>query len=179
MNPASGDISPRTEALLYAADRAQHAATVLRPALDAGTTVICDRYMDSSVVYQGHGRDLGADTIRDLSLWGTGGLLPDLTIVLDLDPRIGIARASTTEFGTADRFEQEAIAFHDTVRAGFLALAERDAGRYAVIDATVPIDVIHDQVLCAVAERTAVRVAAAAATPTLQEFDAMYASWLG
>jgi dTMP kinase len=124
-------LDPRAEALLFAASRGEHAARVIRPAIERGAVVVCDRYIDSSVAYQGYGRDLGVDIVRDLSLWATGNLLPDLTIVLDVDPAIGLARLSNP-----DRLESEPIEYHRSVRAGFIALAARDPKHYLVLDAT-------------------------------------------
>lgn len=151
LDPATGKIDPRTEALLFAADRAEHVATIIRPALDEGNDVITDRYMDSSAAYQGAGRGLSRTEVRDLSLWAADGLVPDLTVVLDLDPRIGLARATKDEFGAADRIESEKIEFADAVRAGFLALAAAAPERYLVVDATQsPEDVaarVQDAVL--------------------------------
>lgn len=134
-----GHIAPRSEALLYAADRAHHVATVVRPALDRGDVVIQDRYLDSSVAYQGAGRVLDPTEVRDLSLWATEGLLPHLTVLLDLDPALGRARldASRTRY---DRLESEEAAFHERVRAAYLALAEAEPGRFLVLDATRPVD---------------------------------------
>ncbi|TQK20252.1 thymidylate kinase [Microbacterium sp. SLBN-154] len=146
-----GDVSPRAEALLYAADRAHHVATVVRPALARGDVVIQDRYLDSSVAYQGAGRVLGAGEVRDLSLWATEGLLPDLTVLLDLDPAAARARRDADD-KPFDRLEAEQDDFHARVRGEFLSLAVAEPERFLVLDATAPADEI------AVAVRT--RVAA-------------------
>ena len=136
-----GDIAPRAEALLYAADRAHHVATVVRPALARGDVVIQDRYVDSSVAYQGAGRVLDPGEVRTLSEWATEGLVPDLTVLLDLDP--AIARGRLDEARTRyDRLEAEASAFHDRVRRAYLQLAEAEPERFVVVDATRPVDVI-------------------------------------
>ncbi|MET2010284.1 dTMP kinase [Microbacterium chocolatum] len=132
-----GDIAPRAEALLYAADRAHHIAAVVRPALARGEVVIQDRYLDSSVAYQGAGRVLGRDEVRDLSLWATEGLLPDLTVLLDLDPRVARGRLDADD-KPFDRLEAEREGFHARVRAEFLALAEAEPARFLVLDATRP-----------------------------------------
>ncbi|MCK6067477.1 MULTISPECIES: dTMP kinase [Microbacterium] len=132
-----GDIAPRAEALLYAADRAHHVATVVRPALERGDVVIQDRYLDSSVAYQGAGRVLDAAEIRDLSMWAAGGLLPDLTVLLDLDPAAARARREG-DAKPFDRLEAERDDFHARVRAGFLDLAAAEPGRFLVIDAALP-----------------------------------------
>jgi dTMP kinase len=130
-----GDIAPRAEALLYAADRAHHIATVVRPALDRGEVVVQDRYLDSSVAYQGAGRVLDATEIRDLSLWAADGLLPDLTVLLDLDPRRARARLDADD-KPFDRLESERDEFHERVRRGFLSLAAAEPERFLVLDAT-------------------------------------------
>lgn len=127
-----GDVAPRAEALLFAADRAHHVATHIRPALARGAVVLTDRYVDSSVAYQGAGRDLEAEEIARLSAWATDGLVPDLTVLLDVTPETGRARRSGR---VEDRMETEAEAFHARVRAGFLALAKARPDRYLVLDA--------------------------------------------
>ncbi|MDR2322778.1 dTMP kinase [Microbacterium sp. NPDC089698] len=129
-----GDIAPRAEALLYAADRAHHVATVVRPALDRGEVVIQDRYLDSSVAYQGAGRVLDADEVRGLSLWGAEGALPDLTVLLDLDPVLARRRLDSAE-KPFDRLEAEREEFHRRVRESFLALAAAEPERFLVVDA--------------------------------------------
>jgi dTMP kinase len=130
-----GYIAPRAEALLYAADRAHNIATVVRPALEAGSVVVQDRYLDSSVAYQGAGRVLDADEVRGISLWASEALLPDLTVLLDLDPAIGKARIAG---GAWDRLEEEQHDFHQRVRDGYLALAAAEPERFLVLDATLP-----------------------------------------
>lgn len=136
-----GFVDPKAEALLYAADRAQHAATVIKPALERGEVVLQDRYIDSSIAYQGAGRVLGADEIRALSSWATDELWPDLTILLDLDPAEGERRRLAVRTGY-DRLEAEAADFHRRVRDGFLALAEAEPERFLVIDASLPLAAI-------------------------------------
>lgn len=130
-----GHITPKSEALIYAADRAHHIATKVRPAIERGDIVVQDRYLDSSVAYQGVGRDLGADEIRRVSMWATDGLLPDLTVLLDLEETLGRERLDTarTRF---DRLEAEEQEFHSRVRAAYLALAEAEPERFLVLDAT-------------------------------------------
>ena len=130
-----GEVAPRAEALLYAADRAHHVETVVRPALDRGEVVIQDRYLDSSVAYQGAGRVLGRDEVRDLSLWATGHLLPDLTVLLDLDHSLARDRLDADD-KPFDRLESEQAAFHDSVRGEFLALAAAEPERFLVLDAS-------------------------------------------
>jgi dTMP kinase len=141
-------VSPRAEALLYAADRAHHVETVVRPALDRGDVVVQDRYLDSSVAYQGAGRVLDPEQVRGLSTWATEGLLPDLTILLDLDP--AVARGRREGRAAEDRLEAEQDDFHARVRAAFLALAAAEPGRFVVVDAGRPADEVTALVLDAV-----------------------------
>lgn len=134
-----GEMEPRAEALIYAADRAHHIATLVRPALQRGAIVLQDRYLDSSVAYQGAGRVLDATEIRDLSLWATGGLLPDVTVLLDLDETVGRERldGARTRY---DRLEAEASDFHARVRSAYLELAAAEPERFLVLDASRPVD---------------------------------------
>jgi dTMP kinase len=145
LSPEFEGLDARAEALLFAASRGEHVARVVRPALERGDVVICDRYVDSSVAYQGYGRDLGPERVRDLNLWATGGLLPDLTIVLDVDPEVGLAR-----FAQRDRLEAEPLGYHHAVRAGFLALAAAEPERYLVVDARADVDEIAATILARV-----------------------------
>lgn len=141
-------LTARAEALLYAADRAQHVAAFVRPALARGAVVLCDRYLDSSIAYQGEGRALDPGEVERISRWAVQDLLPDLTVLLDVDPRDGLARAGGP--GAADRIEAEPLDFHERVRARFLALAAREPARYAVLDASQPRDAVHARVWAAV-----------------------------
>ncbi|WP_373315332.1 dTMP kinase [Asanoa ishikariensis] len=134
------ELSPRSEALLYAADRANHVATVVRPALARGAVVVSDRYVDSSLAYQGAGRTLPVEEVSWLSSWATGGLKPDLVVLLDIEPAVGLSRAAAR--GAHDRLETEALPFHERVRYAFLDLAAGDPRRYLVLDATRPADEI-------------------------------------
>ena len=143
------DVDPYAEALLYAADRAHHVATLIRPHLARGGLVLGDRYLDSSVAYQGAGRELDADEIAALSLWATGGLLPHRTILLDVPPETLDDRRAPT---ARDRLESAGVAFRESVRREFLDLAAEDPDRYAVIDGTLPREEVHAQVLAAVGE---------------------------
>jgi dTMP kinase len=138
LDTAHGGMSPRAEALMYAADRAEHTDSVIAPALERGAIVITDRYVDSSLAYQGAGRSLPVEEISRFNAWATGGRTPDLTILLDMDPVAGLSRRARS----ADRLEAEPAAFHHRVRAGFQALARAEPGRYLVLDADRPQDEI-------------------------------------
>jgi len=145
-----GDVTPWAEALLYAAARAQHVDVVIRPALERGASVICDRYLDSSVAYQGVGRELGLDRVLDLNLAAVGGLLPDRTFLLALD---------VTEIGSRldrehDRLQRESEAFHARAEAGYRELAARFPERIAVLDAKRPPDELAEEVYGALRVRT-------------------------
>lgn len=125
------DVDPYTEALLYAADRAYHVATLVRPALAGGTVVLEDRYTDSSVAYQGAARRLGAEEVRSLSDWATAGLTPDVTLLFDVDPQVGMQRTG----GDLDRLERSGEQFHERVRESYLAMAAAEPERFVVVDA--------------------------------------------
>ena len=144
----SSTVAPLAEAMLYAADRAQHVATVVRPALERGDVVLTDRYVDSSLAYQGAGRELAVDDVRRLSTWATGGLRPDLVVLLDVDPALGLARVGARDpsAGGPDRIEAESLAFHARVRQGFLDLAGGDHERYLVLPADQPAGVVSELV---------------------------------
>ncbi|MCH1882237.1 dTMP kinase [Agrococcus sp. ARC_14] len=142
-----GHVAPRAEALLYAADRAQHVATLVRPALERGEVVLQDRYLDSSVAYQGAGRELDGTQIRDLSLWATDGLLPHLTILLDIDPAAGRERMAGRADAPYDRLEDTGLDFAERVRDAYLALAEAEPTRFAVVEASGSPDEVHARVV--------------------------------
>jgi dTMP kinase len=145
LDPANEGLDARAEALLFAAARGEHVARVIRPALDRGAVVITDRYVDSSLAYQGVARELRVERVFELSMWATGGLLPDLTFVLDIDPAVGLARATHP-----NRLEAESLEWHRMVRGAFLDLAGRDPQRYVVLDATRPVDELCAAILAAV-----------------------------
>ena len=148
-----GDVAPRSEALLYAADRAHHVATKIRPALEAGKVVLSDRYFDSSVAYQGAARELDVEEVRNISLWAVDNLLPDLTVLLDLDAESAMIRRSST--GTEpDRLEREKVDFFVRARAQYLALAIEP--RFLVVDATKSVDEIQEQIRMRLLESGAV-----------------------
>jgi dTMP kinase len=146
--------TPMAELLLYLADRHQHVVRVIRPALDAGRVVLCDRFSDSTIAYQGYGRGLALETVRALDAAARDGLVPDLTIVLDCPPDVGLARAAARS-GTRDRLEREPIDFHTRVRAGFAALAAADPDRHLVLDTTADRAVVADRAEAAVLARLA------------------------
>lgn len=156
LDTATKNLAPMAELLLYEADRAQHVAEVIRPALDAGKVVLCDRFGDASVAYQGAARGLPADLVESLNETATGGLQPDLTLLLDLEPEVSVARARERAMkagGRPDRFEREDFPFHQKVRDGYLALAQRHPQRFVRIDATRGVDEIATDVLAAVESR--------------------------
>lgn len=142
-------VDQRAEALLYAADRAQNIAEVVRPALARGAAVIQDRYIDSSLAYQGAGRKLPPSEIRGLSEWATEGLWPQLTVLLDVSPELAVSRRAASG-QRPDRLEREAAEFHTRVREGFLALAEAEPERFLVLDAALPVETLHEAILARV-----------------------------
>lgn len=146
LNPAWGDVSPRAETLMYAADKAQHVYEVVLPALRRGAVVISDRYVDSALAYQGAGRELDADRVEQVNRWATRDLLPDLTVLLDLDPAIGVAGIERK-----DRLEGAGEDLHVRARELFLGLAQRDPAHYLVLAAREPVE----QIAAAIRERVA------------------------
>lgn len=144
LRPEGAALRAETEALLLAADRAQHVHEVIRPALAAGRVVLCDRYLDSSVAYQGHGRALSPETIADISLWATGALEPDRTFLMDLDPAIGLARRYQS--GDVNRLDLEELDFHQAVRHGYRALAMANPDRIVVLDAGRDLGALAEEI---------------------------------
>ncbi len=140
-----GDVAPRSEALLYAADRAHHVATKVRPALSRGEVVITDRYLDSSVAYQGVGRDLNAEDVRAISMFAVENLLPDLTILLDLEASAAMARRKKSG-AEPDRLEREKVEFFEAVRQAYLAMAAAEPARWLVVDATQTVEQMQQQI---------------------------------
>jgi len=136
-------VAPRAEALLFAADKAHHVDQLIRPALDRGEVVLTDRYTDSSVAYQGAGRDLGAQEIHDLNMWAVDDLVPDLTVVVDVSAAEGRRRRGDVH----DRLEAEEDTFHEAIRAHYLAMAQGNPQRYVVVDGTLSPDEIHARVV--------------------------------
>ncbi len=145
LDNATGELSPRTEALIYAADKAEHVDRVVLPALADGTVVLTDRYVDSTLAYQGAGREIGVAELEAVARWATSELRPHLTIVLDIDPVVGLTR-----FEGADRIEAEPLEFHQRVRQHFLDLAAVDPDHYLVVDASRTPDEIHHEIRAAV-----------------------------
>ena len=143
------DVDARTEALLYAADRAYHVATVIGPALERGAVVLGDRYIDSSLAYQGAARSLGVDEIASLSAWATRGLYPSLTFLLDLPPEVGARRRTDAP----DRMERESMDFHERVRHQYLRLADAEPDRIVVIDAVGTVDEVFSEIRGVLVER--------------------------
>lgn len=149
------EMADMTEALLYAASRAQHVQEFIIPNVNKGKVVICDRYVDSSVVYQGYARGLGIDTVEQINHYATLGLTPNLTILLDLPPEIGLARKKSQR--ALDRLELAADSFHLKVTEGYRILAKRHPDRILSIDATQSIDSIHQEIIKAIKDKMAVR----------------------
>ncbi len=136
------EMTARAELLLFLASRAQNVEKVIRPHLAAGAVVICDRFTDSSLAYQGYGRGLGRDAVHLLNNFATGGLFPDLTFLLDLEPEVGLGRQSDR-----NRMERETLEFHRRVREGFRCEAANDTPRFCVLDAALPVEVLHREIL--------------------------------
>ncbi len=157
LDPAATDITPLAELFLYLADRAQHVAAVIRPALAAGRLVLCDRFADSTIVYQGYGRGMDPSQIFELCHLAVDGLWPDLTIVLDLEPAVALARAQARRPAAAaapeGRFEAESLAFHVRVREGYRALAAQNRQRMAVVDASGSPEAVFDTIVRVLEER--------------------------
>jgi dTMP kinase len=148
----TGAISPRAEALLYAADRAHHVFSTIRPALDRGDVVITDRYFDSSIAYQGAGRVLEPNEVARISRWATESLFPTLTIIIDQPAEVGLARLKSR-----DRLEAEPLVFHERVRNEFLQIASMDPERYLIVDGTQSIEDIHEEIIARVGEIPALK----------------------
>jgi dTMP kinase len=145
-------LAPFTELLLYCADRTQHVVEVIRPGLAAGRVVLCDRFSDSTVAYQGYGRGLDLDAVRAVDARARDGVTPDLTVLLDCAVEVGLARARGRA-GGGDRFEAEETAFHERVRAGFLAFAAAEPGRFCVVDSAAPPEAVGARIVAEVERR--------------------------
>ncbi len=152
LGPEAVALTPLTELLLYCADRAQHVAEVIRPALAASYVVLCDRFSDSTIAYQGYGRGLDLDAVRTLDAQARAGTSPAVTFLLDCPVEEGLARARGRR-GPGDRFERETVAFHERVRAGFRALAAAEPARFCVVDTVQPAEHVQAALLAALAPR--------------------------
>ena len=146
-------LDPRTEALLYAASRRQHLVEKIWPALKKGQIVLCDRYLDSSLAYQGGGRNLGLQNILDINLFATENTYPDLTIFFDVSPEIGLSRLSQDKKRVADRLDNESKSFHDVVYQTFIKVADKYPDRIVKIDASKPIEVVQEEAYNAVIKK--------------------------
>jgi dTMP kinase len=151
LSPETGDLDPRAEALLMAADRAHHVATKIRPALNRGKDVICDRFVGSSLAYQGYGRDLGVDAVGSLSAFATDGLVPDLVVLLVVAPAEAGVRLAAA--GKPDRLEAAGDAFHQRVAEGYAMLAAHDPDRWVVVDGGGSVNEVEGRVLEAIEAR--------------------------
>jgi dTMP kinase len=149
LDTAFSGMSARTELLLYTASRAEHVAHVIRPALASGAIILCDRFSEATIAYQAYGRALALDDVEAVIEFATGGLRPDLVLLLDLPVEEGLARVGRR--ASANRLDLEAVAFHQRVRDGYLALAARDTERIRVFDARLPVEDLHHLILNAVA----------------------------
>ena len=140
LNPANTEMDAKTEALLYAAARSQHFVEKIEPALKQGKVVLCDRFIDSSLAYQGVGRSLGIEGVKSINEFAIGKRMPDMTILFDLDPRIGLERINSHKDREINRLDVESLAFHQKVREAYLKLAEKFPERIYVIDASKPLE---------------------------------------
>ncbi|MBU1713189.1 MAG: dTMP kinase [Proteobacteria bacterium] len=152
LDPESSGIDPSTELLLYVADRAEHVNKIVRPALSSGKTVLCDRYYDATIAYQGYARGLDIDLLKKMHKLILNDLKPDITFLLDLPPKAGLSRAwkqieEGERAGIETRFEKEAIAFHEKVREGYLELARQEPGRFVVVDAMKDEDDVRQDII--------------------------------
>lgn len=152
-NPDNPEMGARAEMLLYAASRAQHVDEIIRPALEAGRVVLCDRFADSTYAYQGYGRGLDLDTLRTITRFATGGLVPDLTVYIDIDPETGLSRRQRDGDAEWNRLDDAEMSFHERVRAGYQELIATDPDRWLVFDGGQAIDVLCEAICEAVTER--------------------------
>jgi dTMP kinase len=143
LDPLHTEMQPATEFLLFSAARAQHVAQVIRPHLARGGVVLCDRYADASLAYQGYGHNLDLGVLHTITRFATGGLVPDLTVCLDVPAEVGLRRKAGGSGDAWNRMEQRDIAYHERVRAGYLAMAAAEANRWLVIDATGTVEAVQ------------------------------------
>ncbi|KTD88719.1 dTMP kinase [Paenibacillus etheri] len=153
LDPAHTAMDTRTEALLYAASRSQHLAEVVEPALREGLTVLCDRFVDSSLVYQGHARGLGIEEVWSINRFAIGDRMPDLTFYLDVDPEIGLSRIAANQEREVNRLDLESLSFHQKVREGYQLLVDTNPGRIVVLDANRPIHMVEQDIVRTLEER--------------------------
>ncbi|EZP74843.1 thymidylate kinase [Parageobacillus genomosp. 1] len=153
LNPDHTEMDGRTEALLYAAARRQHLLEKIIPAVEAGNIVLCDRFVDSSLVYQGFARGLGVDEVLQINQFAIDGYFPSLTIYFDIDPKIGLERIQKNKQREINRLDMESLSFHYKVREGYLKLAERFSERIVTIDASKPVDEVFAMTVTAVMKR--------------------------
>jgi dTMP kinase len=153
LDPAHTAMDARTEALLYAAARSQHLAEVVEPALKEGLTVLCDRFVDSSLVYQGYARGLGIEEVRSINNFATGGRTPDLTFYLNVDPEVGLSRIAANQDREVNRLDLENLAFHQKVSEGYQLVVQSDPERIVVLDANRPIHLVEQDILRTLKER--------------------------
>lgn len=153
LDPAHTAMDARTEALLYAAARSQHLAEVVEPALQEGLTVLCDRFVDSSLVYQGYARGLGIERVREINHFATGGRMPDLTFYLDVDPEVGLSRIAAHRDRAMDRLDLESLEFHQKVKAGYQLVVDSDPQRIVVLDANRPIHMVEQDIVSVLKDR--------------------------
>ncbi|MEK5394141.1 dTMP kinase [Paenibacillus sp. FSL K6-2859] len=153
LDPSHTAMDARTEALLYAAARSQHLAEVVEPALREGLTVLCDRFVDSSLVYQGHARGLGVDEVWSINRFAIGNRMPDLTFYLDVDPEIGLSRIAANEEREINRLDLESLSFHQKVREGYQLLIQDNPDRIVVLDANRPIHMVEQDIVRTLEER--------------------------
>jgi len=153
LDPKNTKLAPSTEALLYAASRAQHFEEIIKPALDEGKIVLCDRFLDSSLVYQGIARNLGVDEVLNINRFAIKDVLPDLTIFFDIDPIVGLERIQKSEVREVNRLDMESVKFHQEVYDGYLQIVESDRARFAVVDATQSIEKVFEDTIAIIKER--------------------------
>lgn len=153
LDPAHTAMDARTEALLYAAARSQHLAEVVEPALKEGLTVLCDRFVDSSLVYQGYARGLGIEEVRSINNFATGGRTPDLTFYLDVEPEVGLSRIAANQDREVNRLDLESLSFHQKVREGYQLVTQSDPERIVVLDANRPIHMVEQDIVGTLKER--------------------------
>ena len=146
LNPDHTEMDCRTEALLYAAARRQHLVEKVKPAMDEGRIVLCDRFVDSSIVYQGYARGIGMDEVREINQFAIEGFMPDLTIFFDIKPELGLARIAANESREVNRLDLEGLAFHELVYQGYKLQAKTNQERIVSVDATKGVEELTDQV---------------------------------